>query len=96
MERLPCVYILANKPNGTLYVGVTSNLIKRIWQHKNNLQKSFTKRYNVHNLVWYEIHEAMASAIQREKAIKSWKREWKIKIIEKKNPKWCDLYFDLL
>ncbi|NOY16557.1 MAG: GIY-YIG nuclease family protein [Gammaproteobacteria bacterium] len=96
MDRLPCVYLLASKPNGTLYTGVSSDLIKRVWGHKNNIYESFTKKYNVHILVWYEMHENMESAIQREKVIKNWKREWKIKIIEEKNPKWCDLYFDLL
>ena len=92
MERLPCVYILASKTNGTLYTGVTSNLLKRIWQHKNNLVKGFTSKYNVHTLVWYEVHETMESAIQREKAIKNWKRSWKIKVIEDINPGWSDLY----
>ena len=92
MERLPCVYILTSKTNGTLYTGVTSNLLKRIWQHKNNLVKGFTSKYNVHTLVWYEVHETMESAIQREKAIKNWKRSWKIKVIEDINPGWSDLY----
>ena len=92
MERLPCVYILASKTNGTLYTGVTSNLLKRIWQHKNNLVEGFTSKYYVHTLVWYQLHETMESAIQREKAIKNWKRDWKIKVIEDLNPGWCDLY----
>ncbi len=92
MERLPCVYILTSKTNGTLYTGVTSNLLKRIWQHKNNLVEGFTSKYNVHTLVWYEVHETMESAIQREKAIKNWKRSWKIKVIEDINPGWSDLY----
>ena len=92
MERLPCVYILASKTNGTLYTGVTSNLLKRTWEHKNNLVEGFTSKYDVHTLVWYEVHETMESAIQREKAIKNWKRDWKIKVIEDMNPGWCDLY----
>ncbi|GMR06905.1 MAG: GIY-YIG nuclease family protein [Gammaproteobacteria bacterium] len=96
MERLPCVYILASRQNGTLYTGVSSNLVKRIWEHKNNIYESFTKRYTVHTLVWYEMHETMDTAILREKAIKNWKREWKIKIIEERNPKWRDLYSDLI
>ena len=68
--KTPCVYILASKPNGTLYIGVTSNLIQRVWQHKNNLVEGFTKRYGVHCLVWHEVHETMESAIRKEKALK--------------------------
>lgn len=94
--KQPCVYLLASKPNGTLYVGVTSNLIQRVWQHKNDLVEGFTKRYSVHTLVWYEVHENMESAIAREKAIKEWKRVWKIALIEKMNPEWRDLYDELL
>ena len=86
------VYILASKRNGTLYIGITSNLIKRIWEHKNNLIKGFTKRYSVHHLVWYELHDSMNSAIEREKNMKEWKRAWKVKLIEESNPKWNDLY----
>ena len=93
--KIPCVYILASKPNGTLYIGVTSDLIQRIWQHKSNMVKGFTKRYGVHRLVWYEVHESMESAIQREKAIKKWNRVWKIELIEKNNPTWGDLYNDI-
>lgn len=96
MERQPCVYLLASKRNGTLYTGVTSNLAKRIWEHKNNFVEGFTKKYGVHTLVWYELHETMESAIQREKTIKNWKRAWKIKTIEEVNPEWRDLYPDLL
>jgi putative endonuclease len=92
MERQPCVYILANKRNGTLYVGVTSNLIKRVWEHKQNLVDGFTRKYSVDTLVWYEVHETMVSAISREKAIKNWKRSWKIKTIEAVNPEWRELY----
>lgn len=96
MEKLPCVYIVASQRNGTLYVGVTSDLIKRVWEHKNNLIEGFTKRYGIHILVWYERHETMESAIAREKAIKEWKRRWKLEIIERGNPEWRDLYSDLL
>jgi putative endonuclease len=96
MELQPCVYLLASKRNGTLYTGVTSNLTKRIWEHKNNLVAGFTKKYSVHTLVWYEVHETMEFAIRREKAIKNWKRSWKIKVIEEENPGWHDLYPDLL
>jgi putative endonuclease len=96
MERQPCVYLLASKRNGTLYTGVTSSLTKRIWEHKHNLVEGFTKKYSVHTLVWYEVHVTMESAIRREKAIKSWKRVWKIKQIEEMNPQWRDLYPDLL
>ena len=93
--KQPCVYILASKRNGTLYIGVTSNLIQRVWQHKNDLVEGFTKRYVVHTLVWYEGHETMESAIVREKAIKEWRRAWKLDLIEKRNPAWKDLYEEL-
>ena len=89
--KLPCVYILASKRNGTLYVGVTSNLIQRVWQHRNDQVEGFTKRYKVHTLVWYEKHETMESAIAREKAIKEWQRAWKLELIEAANPGWQDL-----
>ena len=92
MDRQPAVYILASKRNGTLYVGVTSDLRKRVWGHKNDLVEGFTKRYHVHRLVWYELHETMESAILREKRIKEWKRVWKLRMIESDNPTWKDLY----
>ncbi len=92
MNKQPAVYILANKRNGTLYIGVTSDLAKRIWEHKNNMVEGFTKKYNVHQLVWYEKHESMESAIMREKRLKDWKRAWKLELIESKNPDWVDLY----
>jgi putative endonuclease len=92
----PCVYLLASRRNGTLYVGVTSNLIKRIWEHKNNVVQGFTQKYGVHMLVWFELHETMESAIRREKAIKEWKRDWKLKLIEQQNPAWRDLYSEIL
>jgi putative endonuclease len=96
MDRNPCVYILTNRLRGTLYVGVTSALIKRVWEHKNDVAEGFTKRYQVHDLVWYEAHETMESAISREKAIKAWKRAWKLELVETTNPDWRDLYPDLL
>ena len=92
MNKQPSVYILASKRNGTVYTGVTSDLVKRIWEHKNNMVKGFTKQYNVHRLVWYELHESMESAITREKRLKNWNRKWKLELIEKRNPKWLDLY----
>ena len=96
MKVQPCVYLLASSRKGTLYVGVTSNLVKRIWEHKNDAVEGFTQRYQVHNLVWYEQHEAMESAIAREKAIKAWKRDWKLELIENTNPQWEDLYPDII
>ena len=94
--KQPCVYILASKRNGTLYTGVTSDLVQRVWQHKNGVVEGFTRRYAVHWLVWFEIHETMASAIAREKAIKEWKRAWKIELIEQSNPTWRDLYGEIV
>ncbi|WP_407354617.1 GIY-YIG nuclease family protein [Luteimonas sp. R10] len=91
-ERIPCVYILASRRNGTLYIGVTSDLPARIWQHRHDLVAGFTQRHRVHTLVWYEPHPTMASAIGREKALKEWKRAWKLRLIESANPQWRDLY----
>ena len=84
--------MMASKKNGTLYIGVTSDLVKRVWQHKSDIVKGFTKAYQVHILVWYEIHETMESAISREKNIKAWKRLWKLDLVEKSNLDWNDLY----
>ncbi len=92
VDKQPAVYILASSRNGTLYIGVTSDLVKRIWEHRNNMVEGFTKRYGVHRLVWYELHESMESAIQREKRLKEWKRIWKLELIESANPHWQDLY----
>jgi len=92
MEKQFYVYILASKRNGTLYVGVTSDIVKRVWQHKEKLVEGFTKQYSVDKLVYYEIHENAESAITREKRLKKWKRAWKIELIEEKNPTWEDLY----
>ena len=96
MIRQPCVYILASRRNGTLYVGVTSDLTKRAWEHKNDATEGFTKRYAIHTLVWFEAHDTMESAITREKAIKEWKRLWKLELIERLNPHWQDLYESLI
>ena len=90
--RQPCVYILASKKQGTLYPGVTSDLLKRVWKHRNDAVDGFTKRYGVHSLVYYELHGDMESAILREKQIKKWRRAWKIQMIEKDNPEWLDLW----
>ena len=94
-ERVPCVYLLASRRNGTLYVGVTSALIRRVWEHKNDLAAGFTKRYQVHTLVWYEVHDTMESAISRENTIMGWRRAWKIGLIEKSNDQWRDLYAEI-
>lgn len=93
--KQPCIYLLTSKRNGTLYVGVTSNLVQRVWQHKNMLEQGFSIRYDVHTLVWHEAHDTMESAIAREKAIKGWKRDWKLALIEESNPGWRDLYEEL-
>ena len=90
--KQPAVYLLASQRNGTLYVGVTSDLIKRIWQHRTHAVEGFTKKYNVNLLMWFEQHETMESAIAREKAIKKWNRPWKLALIEKTNPNWIDLW----
>lgn len=92
----PCVYILASKRNGTLYIGVTSDLVKRVWEHKSDLVEGFTKQYQVHQLVWYETSINMESVITREKQLKEWKRQWKVDLIEKANPYWNDLYPSLI
>ena len=96
MSKQPAVYILASKRNGTLYIGVTSDLIKRTWEHKNDSVEGFTKRYRVHRLVYYELHEDMESAIRREKQMKQWNRDWKLELIEKQNPDWRDLWEGIL
>ena len=96
MNKQPAVYILASKRNGTLYIGVTSDLVKRMWEHRNDMVEGFTKRYAVHQLVWYEVHEGMESAIEREKQLKEWKRKWKLELIESTNPSWQDLYHTIV
>ncbi|GAB3467052.1 GIY-YIG nuclease family protein [Massilia terrae] len=96
MSRNSYVYILAGRRYGTLYVGVTSDIIKRIWQHREGLVAGFTKKYHVKLLVWYEIHDEIMQAITRGKQIKEWKRDWKLRLINEFNPLWCDLYPDLV
>ncbi|MGB4813238.1 MAG: GIY-YIG nuclease family protein [Methylophilaceae bacterium] len=93
--KQPAVYMLASQRNGTLYIGVTSDLIKRIWQHREGLAEGFTKEHGVKMLVWYEQHVTMESAISKEKAMKKWLREWKIKAIEQSNPDWNDLWYEI-
>ena len=83
---------MASRRNGTLYTGVTSNFIKRVWEHKNDVVHGFTKQYGVHTLVWFELHPTMESAIKREKCLKEWKRKWKVGLIERNNRNWLDLY----
>jgi putative endonuclease len=96
MPKQPAVYLLASGRNGTLYIGVTSNLIKRVWEHKNGITGGFTKKYNVYDLVYYEIFDDMRSAIIREKQMKKWRRAWKIELIEKSNPTWKDLWSEII
>ena len=95
-QKQPALYIMASKRNGTLYIGVTSDLPTRVWQHKNNLVPGFTQKYRVHTLAYVEQHESMQSAIQREKQMKKWNRQWKLKLIEEQNPNWRDLYEDMV
>ena len=96
MRKQPCVYIMTNRFRGTLYVGVTSNLPGRVWQHRNHVVKGFTNKYELTRLVYFEPCETMGNAIGREKAIKKWYRDWKIKLIESTNPEWVDLYCTIL
>ena len=96
MLKQPAVYILVSKRNGTLYIGVTSNLQKRVWEHRNSLVEGFTKRYGIHRLVYYELHEDMVSAITREKQMKKWNRTWKLELIESQNPSWRDLWEEIV
>jgi putative endonuclease len=90
------VYILASKRNGTLYIGMTNNLVRRVFEHKNDLDEGFTKKYGVHRLVYFEDTSDVESAIQREKRLKKWNRKWKLELIEKENPNWDDLYDSLI
>lgn len=90
------IYILTNSRNGTLYIGVTSNLIRRIWQHKNDVIKGFSSKYQLHMLVYYEEHSNIVEAIKREKSLKHWRRLWKLKLIDEFNPEWKDLYNDII
>jgi len=95
MNKQYYVYILASRKNGTLYTGVTNELIRRIYEHKNNIVEGFTKKYDIHQLVYYEAMEDINGALNREKCIKRWKRTWKIELIEKDNPQWKDLYKEI-
>jgi len=95
-ERIPCVYILCNRPRGTLYIGVTSNLPARVWQHRNDQAEGFTRKCRIHTLVWHEVHDTMESAIRREKTLKAWQRMWKIELVESANPHWRDLSTEIL
>jgi len=94
--KQPCVYILASKRNGTLYVGVRSNLVQRVWQHQQGVIDGFSAKYSVKRLVWYEQHESMEAAIQREKQIKAGSRARKVALIEGRNPQWLDLYAEIV
>jgi len=94
--KQPCVYMITNRNNTTLYIGVTSNLVQRVYQHKNKLIKGFSAKYNVDKLVYFELFEDMENAITREKRLKLWKRDWKNRIINEVNPSWRDLYPDLI
>ncbi|MFT4198664.1 MAG: GIY-YIG nuclease family protein [Pseudoxanthomonas sp.] len=94
--KQPAVYILATRKNGTLYIGVTSDLVARTWQHKEHVVEGFSKRYNVTMLVWYELHGTMETAILREKQLKKWNREWKLRLVSESNPEWRDLWGDIV
>ena len=96
MERHPAVYIVTNRAFGALYIGVSSNLPARIWHHKNNVVEGFTRTHQLHRLVWYEMHSTMDAAITREKQLKHWKRNWKVRLIIERNPSWRDLWTDIL
>ena len=93
--KVPCVYILASGRNGTLYIGVTSDIVKRVWEHKGGFVDSFSKQYDVHRLVYFELHDRMDDAILREKQMKKWNRAWKLRLIEERNPQWRDLYDEI-
>ena len=95
-EKQPTVYIMASRRNGTLYIGVTSDLRKRAWQHRNHLVSGFSRQHGIHLLVYYEVHSDMLAAITREKQLKKWNRQWKLRLIEHGNPGWRDMYEDIL
>lgn len=92
----PAVYILASQRNGTLYIGVTSSLTQRVYQHREHLAQGFTNQHHVTMLVWYVLHSTMEHAITREKQLKKWNRQWKLRLIEEKNPSWQDLWFEII
>ncbi|MGO4475608.1 GIY-YIG nuclease family protein [Massilia sp. 2TAF26] len=95
MEKHSYVYILTNRPYGTLYVGSTTDLLKRVWQHREGVFDGFTKQYRLTHLVWYEVHTYIMEAARREKLIKRWNRDWKVNLVQKMNPDWRDLYADI-
>ena len=95
MEKAVYVYLFASQKNGTLYTGVTSDLVKRVWEHREGVVEGFTSKYGVKHLVWFEDHDNAISAISREKQLKKWNREWKINLIQQENPTWRDLYADI-
>ena len=95
-EKQPAVYILASQRNGTLYIGVTSDLIKRLWEHRNNVVDGFSQKYNVHRVVYFEQHVTMENAISRERQLKKWNRAWKLRLIEEHNPEWKDLWPEIV
>ena len=95
MQKVSYVYIMASQRNGTLYVGATSDLVKRVWEHKNKLVPGFTAQYNVHMLVYYEIHQTIMEAARRERRFKNWCRQWKLNLVEQNNPTWRDLYEEI-
>lgn len=96
MTKQPCIYLLASRRNGTLYVGVTSNPVGRTWQHREHAVEGFTQQHCVKQLVWYEMHDSMESAIVREKQIKKWRRAWKLQVIDAFNPSWRGLWPDII
>ncbi|CAH0139054.1 hypothetical protein SRABI118_00234 [Massilia sp. Bi118] len=95
MDKSSYVYILASEPYGVLYIGVTSNLVKRVWEHREGVVDGFSKQYGVKQLVWFEVHSEILEAIKREKQIKRWNRDWKVNLIQEKNPDWRDLYNEI-
>ena len=95
MDKPRYVYIMASEPYGTLYIGVTSNLVKRVWEHREGVVEGFTKQYGVKQLVWFEVHSDILEAIKREKQVKKWNRDWKVNLIQETNPDWRDLYDEI-
>ena len=95
MEKRYCVYIMTNRPYGTLYVGITNDLGRRVWQHKNAVVAGFTEEHGLKTLVWYEVHDSPYEAIRREKLINKWHRDWKVNLIQSINPGWRDLFADI-
>lgn len=96
MSKIFIVYMMANRKNGAIYIGVSSDPVGRVWQHRNEFFEGFTKRYGLKKLVWYEVHDSAEFAVRRERQLKEWRRPWKIELIEAMNPDWRDLWFDLI